>query len=128
MPISNFRTQCRRLGLVAAAAASALLTSNGIAGVNPMLCSKQPSASYQAHQVSGPGLALLTAARYFASAASATAAAEPSPQPRHRDPSQYGQPSSQALRERIARYQVSPPAEQRHASLSTDSHGVCLSD
>lgn len=149
-------TQRLRGALWAFVAASAVLTSTGIAGVHQTACSSVAPAANAAeplHQLERPGLGLLAVVRQFANlespspltlerllrgnALSVEQGSSKSPSKGLSIQSQRSQGieqprsarqeplSDEALRERIARYRVSPEREQRHAALPNSNQVHC---
>lgn len=131
MTASMFATNSLRGTLLVALAASVAFTSAAFAGVNQTACLSRASQAlhhqaYHDRQVRRPGPGLLGFVRQITNAELAISSSISTPKPIAQAPkTDQGQLSDRALRERIARYRVSPTAAVRHASLATDSQAFC---
>lgn len=131
MTASMFATRSLRGTLLAVVASSIAVTSTTIAGVNQTACSSKASQplhhqAYHERQLTRPGPGLLGVVRQMATAELRISRAISTPQPIVSEAKTgQGQLSDRALRERIARYRVSPSTAVRHASLTTDSQTFC---
>ncbi len=132
MTIPMIATHNLRGALLAIAAASIALTSGAVAGVNLAACPskashplmKQSHQPQQAQLIARPRPGLLDKVRLTSGAK--LAASTSMPQPIDAGPEAYqGRLSDRALRERVARYRVSPTAAQRHAYLAAESQTIC---
>jgi len=126
MPIAMIATHCRRGAFLAFVTASIGLTASSIAGVNPSNCPSQASADQPAHQVAAMGPGLLGIARQFARGQATLPTTTAVTQHADQGIGLSAAPlNEQAMRARIADYQVSPVTEQRQASLPVESQSSC---
>ncbi|NEX17902.1 MAG: hypothetical protein C1943_15095 [Halochromatium sp.] len=128
MLMSMIATHCRRGALLVFATASIGLTASSIAGVNPSSCPSQTSVAKPAHRVAAMGPGLLGIVRQFARSQAVLPTTTTTAVTERVDQgigTPAGQLTEQAMRARIASYQVSPMTEQRQASLSVESQASC---
>jgi hypothetical protein len=126
MSPKRFVTRRPRGAIWLVAAASMLLTSASDAGVNRPACPSATTIDQQAHRRPHPGPGLLAVVRHLAGAQPNLFMAQHDPNRPDGEPEGLKRRlTDTAMRERIARYQLSPATERRYAALSPNSRGRC---
>lgn len=131
MTLTMIAARSLRGALLAVAMLSVAIPASVAAGVHQSACltnadRARANQSPWSAQIRSSGPGLLRIVRHIAEAERAVLSSSSIPQPAAVEQrTRPGQLSERALRERIARYRVSPTASQHQASLPTGTRALC---